>query len=315
MRRRSFLTAAGAAAAAGLALKLAREYDEAALRADVFVARAASYTEDLEQILRNGLKELGLGPAAFKGKTVLLKPNLVEPTRTDPQINTHPAVVRAAGEVFRRWQAREVIVAEGQGHSRDSQYVLDQSGLAPVLAESRLEFIDLNHDDVVAVPNALGCTRLRELMLPVTLSRADLVVSMPKMKTHHWAGVTLALKNLFGVMPGICYGWPKNVLHHAGIPESILDIAATVRPHLAIVDGIIGMEGDGPVMGTNLPAVDATCARLMSIDPWRVTYLADASGRLGPISEAHISQRGEDLAPLIQPFKILNHPSLAYLRS
>ena len=69
------------------------------------------------------------------------------------------------------------------------------------------------------------------------------------------------------------------------------------------------------VMGTNLPAVDATCTRLMGIDPWRVTYLAGASGRLGPIAEAHISQRGEDLAPLIQPFQILNHPSLAYLRS
>ena len=162
-------------------------------------------------------------------------------------------------------------------------------------------------------------------MLPVTLRRADLVVSMPKMKTHHWAGVTLALKNLFGVMPGICYGWPKNVLHHAGIPESILDIAATVRPHLAIVDGIIGMEGDGPimgtprasgvlVMGTNLPAVDATCARLMDIDPWRVAYLAGASGRLGPIAEAHITQRGEAIAPLVQRYQLLNHPSLAGLR-
>ena len=90
MRRRSFLTAAGAAAAAGLALKSAREYDEAALRADVFVAQAASYTEDLEQILRNGLRELGLGPAAFKGKTVLLKPNLVEPTRPIPRSTPTP---------------------------------------------------------------------------------------------------------------------------------------------------------------------------------------------------------------------------------
>ncbi len=325
MRRRSFLTAAGAATAAGLALKSAREYDEAALRADVFIARAASYTDDLEQVIRNGLRELGLGPAFCKGKSVLLKPNLVEPTRSDPQINTHPAVVRAAGEVFRRWQAREVIVAEGQGHCRDSQYVLDQSGLAPVLAESHLEFIDLNHDDVFSVPNFLGYTRLHELMLPVTLRRADLVVSMPKMKTHHWAGVTLSLKNLFGVMPGVCYGWPKNVLHHAGIPESILDIAAAVRPHLAIVDGIIGMEGDGPimgtpkasgvlVMGTSLPAVDATCARLMGIDPWRVAYLVNASGQLGPIARTHITQRGETLAPLIRPYQLLNNPSLAGLR-
>ena len=82
------------------------------------------------------------------------------------------------------------------------------------------------------------------------LKRADLVVSLPKLKTHHWAGVTLAMKNLFGVMPGVAYGWPKNVLHHAGIPGSILDINAAVKPALAIVDGIVGMEGDGPIMGT-----------------------------------------------------------------
>jgi hypothetical protein len=73
----------------------------------------------------------------------------------------------------------------------------------------------------------------------------DWIVSMAKMKTHHWAGVTLSMKNLFGVMPGSYYGWPKNVLHWAGINETILDIYATLRPHLTIVDGIIGMEGDG----------------------------------------------------------------------
>ena len=68
------------------------------------------------------------------------------------------------------------------------------------------------------------------------------------------------------------------------------------------------------VMGTNLPAVDATCARLMDIDPWRIAYLAGASGRLGPIAEAHITQRGEAIAPLVQRYQLLNHPSLAGLR-
>ncbi len=126
-------------------------------------------------------------------------------------------------------------------------------------------------------------------------------------------------------MPGIVYGWPKIVLHYAGIGPSILDIAAAVRPHLAIVDGIIGMEGDGPimgtprrsgvlVMGTNLPAVDATCARLMRIDPWRVGYLAAASGRLGPIAERNIAQRGETIADLAQPFQLVDQPWLASLR-
>jgi uncharacterized protein (DUF362 family) len=325
MKRRTFLTATGAVAASGLGLKMARDHNEAGLRADVVIARAGSYDEDLERVLRAGLLELGLGRTVVKGKSVLLKPNLVEPAHGQPQINTHPAVVRAAAEVFRRWQAREVLVAEGQGHCRDSHYVLDESGLGDVLSESRLEFVDLNHDDVVRVPNTLGCTRMTELMLPLTLRRADLIVSMPKMKTHHWAGVTLSLKNLFGVMPGICYGWPKNVLHHAGIPQSILDIAAAVRPHLAIVDGIIGMEGDGPimgsprtsgvlVMGTNLPAVDATCSRLMGINPWKISYLAAASGRLGPVAEAHIAQRGETLSHLVQRYELLDHPSLAGLR-
>ncbi|HKM54078.1 MAG TPA: DUF362 domain-containing protein [Isosphaeraceae bacterium] len=324
--RRTFLTGAGAAAASALALNAARSYDEAALRADVFIAQASSYEVDLEAVIRRGLEELGLGSSTIKGKVVLLKPNLVEPTRSEPQINTHPGLVRAAAEVFRRWQAREVLVAEGQGHCRDTLYVLDQSGLAPMLAAAKLPFVDLNHDDVYTATNTLGYTRLRELMLPLTLRRADVIVSMPKMKTHHWAGVTLSMKNLFGVLPGVCYGWPKNVLHHQGIHQSILDINATVRPHLAIVDGIIGMEGDGPimgtpkasgvvVMGTNLPAVDATCARLMAIDPSRVGYLAAASGRLGPISEIHITQRGEALAPLVQSYQLLDDPSLSGLRA
>src|SRR5206468_4002818 len=130
---------------------------------------------------------------------------------------------------------------------------------------------------------------------------------------------------LFGVMPGVAYGWPKNVLHHAGIPASILDINAAVKPSLAIVDGVVGMEGDGPIMGTpvasgvlvmgaNLAAVDATAARLMGVDPWRVPYLAVASGLLGPIAERHIRQRGEPIDRLARRFAILDHPSLAYLR-
>lgn len=316
MKRRSFLAGTGAALTAGLTLRTARELDEAGCRADVFIARASSYSANLDEIIRAGLSELGVGPAQVKGKSVLLKPNLVEPLRAAPHINTHPAVVRAVSEVFRSWLAREVIVAEGQGHCRDSDYVLCQSGLGEVLDESGLEFIDLNHDDLVAVPNALGLTAMRSLVLPATLRRADLIVSIAKMKTHHWAGVTLSLKNLFGVMPGVYYGWPKNVLHHMGIPESILDIASTVRPHLAIVDGIVGMEGDGPIMGTpknsgvlvmgrNLPAVDATCARIMGVDPHRIAYLAGASGRLGPIAESHIVQRGETLASHIDPYQEL----------
>jgi uncharacterized protein (DUF362 family) len=324
--RRAFLAGAGLLTLGTASALAIRRGDEGGWRADVFVARAESYDSDLAAIIRGGLGELGLGPGWTRGKSVLLKPNLVEPSKAAPHINTHPAVVWAVAEVFRGWGAREVFVAEGQGHCRDSGFVLEQSGLGPVLEEANLEFVDLNHDDVFTQRNRRGLTDLRKLYLPTSLKRADLVVSLPKMKTHHWAGVTLAMKNLFGMMPGVAYGWPKNVLHHAGIPASIIDINAAVRPGLAIVDGIVGMEGDGPimgdprtsgvlVMGTNLPSVDATAARLMKIDPDRVSYLAGASGRLGPIAEAHIRQRGERVETLVSPYTILDHPSLAYLRT
>src|SRR3990172_1121968 len=274
--RRTFLLGAGAALGCGLGAKLVWDHNEAFWQADVFIAKAASYDDRLAGIVRDGLAELGLDRAWAKGKSVLLKPNLVDPSRDAPHINTHPALVRAVAEVFRAWDAREVFVAEGPGHCRDTELVLEQSGLGPVLDEARIEFVDLNVDDVESTKNRVGLTNLKELWLPKTLRRADLVVSIPKMKTHHWAGVTLSMKNLFGVVPGICYGWPKNVLHRAGIPQSILDLTGTVRPHLAIVDGVVGMEGDGPlmgtprtagllVMGTNLPAGDATATRLMGI--------------------------------------------------
>ncbi|MGP0062639.1 MAG: DUF362 domain-containing protein [Isosphaeraceae bacterium] len=326
MRRRTFLTGVGGLAAAGMAGSLATDWHERGWRAPVVIAGAASYQGDLETTIRDGLTELGFGPARIRGKSILLKPNLVEPCVDAPQINTHPAVVRAAAEVFRGWGAGEVFIAEGPGHCRDAQLVLEQSGMESVLAESRLEFVDLNLDEVILIPNRYRWTSLPHLVLPATLTRADVIVSIPKMKTHHWAGVTLSMKNLFGVLPGIYYGWPKNVLHHAGIGRSILDITAAVRPHLAIVDGIIGMEGDGPimgtpkhagvlVMGTNLPAVDATATRLMGINPHRIEHLAGASGRLGPIVESHIEQRGETIAGRVQPFRLLDHPAFANLRA
>ncbi len=313
LTRRRFIQGTAAVLAVGVGGRIVWDFWNA--YTDVFVASVPSYDSSIESSIRRGLTELGIGRHGVRGKSVLLKPNLVEPSVTAPHINTHPDVVCAAAEVFRSLDASKVIVAEGQGHCRDTDWVLEQSGLDRKLKEARLPFVDLNVDDVFAIKNKLGRTSLNKLWLPQTLQRADLIVSMPKMKTHHWAGVTLSMKNLFGVMPGMCYGWPKNLLHKVGIAESILDIVAGVRPHLAIVDGIIGMEGDGPIMGSpkksgvlvigqNLPAVDATCARLMGIDPSDISYLYRASRLLGSISESFIRQLGEPLDPLVQNYRL-----------
>ena len=260
---------------------LGRRFYLPAWKEPVFIAQAKSYQDDLAGKLLSGFRELGVRPDEIAGKRILLKPNLVETSLGVSHINTHPLVVRGAVAAFLNLGAAQVLVAEGPGHNHDTLLVLEESGLAEVLWEDKIPFVDLNQDGVYTKINAGGFSRLKTLSFPAILKQIDWLVSLAKLKTHHWAGVTLSLKNLFGVMPGSIYGWPKNVLHQAGIQPCILDIAATLKPHFAIVDGIVGMEGDGPIMGTpkeagvlvmgrNLTAVDATCARIMGVDPFRV---------------------------------------------
>jgi uncharacterized protein (DUF362 family) len=286
--------------------------------AATFIGRVESYEADIASVILAGLRELGVMPHEIRGKRILLKPNLVEPHAGAGHINTHPLAVRGAVEAFLRFGAAEVLVAEGPGHCRDSLLMLEESGVGEVLREDKIAFVDLNYCSGYTVPNAGRFTDLTTLTFPDMLKRVDWIVSMPKMKTHHWAGVTLSMKNMFGVMPGSYYGWPKNLLHFKGIEKSILDINATLRPHFAIVDGIVGMEGDGPimgiprhagvlVMGRNLPAVDATCARVMGIDPKKVDYLSAASERLGPISESAIAQHGENVRSVRMNFTLLDY--------
>jgi len=151
---------------------------------------------------------------------------------------------------------------------------------------------------------------------------ADLVVSVPKLKTHHWAGATLALKNLFGVVPGGVYGWPKNVLHWAGIDECIADLHSLFPRTFAIVDGIVGMEGNGPIQGKpkaagvlvaggDAAAVDATCCRIMRIDPEKIRYLELVSEN-GQTRQENVAQIGEAIRSVETPFALL--PEFARVR-
>jgi len=283
----------------------------------VHVARAEDYDGNLAGVLQRQYEHFKL-KVPLSGKRVVLKPNLVEYHR-DKVINTDPRVIAAVIELCRRQGAAEVIVAEGPGHCRNVEYLVAASGLGDVLKHYRVPFVDLNHDEPVKLPNLGRLTRLDHLFLAKTVANADVLVSLPKLKTHHWAGATLSLKNLFGVLPGICYGWPKNELHWRGIENSIVDIALTRTPELAIVDGIVGMEGDGPlngtpkplgalVMGTDLVAVDATCCRLMRLAAEKIGYLVLAhSKRLGLLGEEQIQQLAEPIESLAQPFETVPH--------
>ena len=309
---------AGGAAAAGFACSRPDPWGAEAVRkpatSPVAVLPASDYDEArLTEVVRSGI---GMFELPVRDRRVVLKPNLVE---FDPAgvINTHPALVAATIEAFRLEGAAEVVVAEGAGHRRDNEYLLEASGLAAQLRDTGARFVDLNHDSVRRVSLNTRFTELGELYLPETVLDADLFVSMPKLKTHHWAGVTLSMKNLFGIVPSAIYGWPKNVLHWAGLEGSILDINSALDvPRFNIVDGILGMEGNGPIQGEarevgvllfgrDPVAVDATGARLMGIDPAKVGYLSAADAFLGNIGGDALEQRGEAVSRFRTDFRVL----------
>src|SRR5689334_10059724 len=184
-----------------------------ASKSPVAILKAPSYEADLPDLLTRGIQECGLD---VRGKRVLLKPNLVEFDR-NTVINTDPRVVAAAIQVFERLGAASVLVAEGPGHRRDTYGLADESGYERIIPDFHRRFVDLNRDDVQRIKGFFDGT---DFFCPITVLEADLIISMAKMKTHHWAGATLSMKNLFGLVPGSVYGWPKNHLHHFGITES-----------------------------------------------------------------------------------------------
>jgi uncharacterized protein (DUF362 family) len=307
------------AASAGTALLAGCSEERPIVPSTVSIVRAPVYDQRLYETVLRILQEHGLD---VRGRHVVLKPNLVE-FEPESSINTHPLLVHAAFEAFRAMGAACVRIAEGPGHRRSTLDLADAAGYFKIVPRFEDVFVDLNVDDVTRVRPARQISSLGALYLPNTALGADLLVSMPKMKTHHWVGATLAMKNLFGLVPGGIYGWPKNVLHWAGIHESIADLHAAFPRQFAIVDGIVGMEGNGPIQGTPKPvgvlvagrdpvAVDATCCRIMRIEPFKIEYLRLASGGQAHIMERNIRQTGESLSAVATPFELM--PEFRWIR-
>ena len=276
----------------------------------VSVLRQPDYNQALYGDLRRSLAEHRL---QVRGRRVLLKPNLVE-FDPDSPINTHPLLVHAALEAFRSFGA-EVSIGEGPGHRRNTLDMAEAAGYFETIPQFEDLFLDLNLQPVAEVPLAHPHSRLQSVYLAQAALHCDLLVSMPKMKTHHWVGATLSMKNLFGTVSGGVYGWPKNILHWSGIPECVADLYHALPHHFAIVDGIVGMQGNGPIQGTpkragvvvagsDLAAVDAACCQIMSIDPARIAYLRLAVGDV-PELLASIHHIGEPLETVRTSFDLL----------
>src|SRR5262249_5352283 len=223
-------------------------------------------------------------------------------------------------ESFLKLGAARVLIGDGPALDRDTQAILESVRLREFTGLLKFgpggDFCDLNIDDVERVQLETRASPLKELYLPKTVLGVDFFVSMPKLKTHHRAGVTLSMKNLFGIVPGSCYGWPKNVLHWAGIDRSILDINAAARPDFVIIDGILGMEGNGPIQGKfpqrgvllfgdDPVATDCTACRVMGLRPEKIDYLSRASTMLGHLEPSKIQQLGEPIASVRTPFSVV----------
>lgn len=279
----------------------------------VALAACSSYDADILAVLRGAWKNTTA--PNLNGARVLIKPNLVDYAGNIPCF-TDPRIVQAMIRLARELGARQVIVGEGTTFRRDPQAVLDATGFTEMLAREQVEFVDLNYDDLVPMPLKGGYTQLKRLFVAKSILDSDVLISMPKMKTHHWTNISVSVKNLFGIVPGIKYGWPKNTLHMQGIPAFLTELADSLPIRgVAVVDGIVGLQGDGPLfgsavhsgviaIGTDLVAVDATCARLMGFDPRQIDYLDFAAwAGVGSIDETKIDLVGEPIMRLRREYE------------
>ena len=249
----------------------------------VALGECPTYQDDVLGCLRQLWQQAEM--PEVRDKRILIKPNLVDTSENHPS-TTSPAVVGAAIDLLREFGVHEITVGDGPAFRRDAWPIARTCGLLDVLESRNVPFVDLNYDDPRPVPVKDGWLRRSPVLwLPRHVREADYIVSIPKLKTHHWATVSLSVKNLYGVVPGSRYGWPKNMLHMNNFIASILGVYQTVPKVLAVVDGIVGMEGDGPLFGDPVPhgllaigkdavAVDSICAQLMGFDLKDVQYLS-----------------------------------------
>lgn len=261
------------------------------------IVRRGTY-EDADQVIPELLEPF---PFDWAGARVLLKPNILRPSKPEEGITTHPAVVRALLNRLKELGAEVQVGDTGgvEGYGMNARC----AKVAGIIDAVGAHFVNLNNDPVeieVPIPG------VPKVAVSRTVLEADLVISIPRFKTHSLTILTGALKNCYGYVIG---GGKARIHAACPTPESlsraVVDVFQIRPPDLFIVDAVTGMEGNGPssthfrrldtlLAGDNAVAVDALMAVMMGLEPKRVPPTRIAAERgLGPLDLSEVEIDGE----------------------
>ena len=246
-----------------------------------------------------------------RGDIVIIKPNLLTTKSSETGATTDPRVCKAIANMVRELDAQPII-AESSIIGQDTEAVIKTTGYDK-LREEGYNVIDLKKKgtELVKIPIPEGKV-LKEVEIPKIIADSDTIISVPSMKTHDQAGVTLAAKNMKGILPDAY----KRKFHHVyGVFQSVADLLTVVKPVFSIVDGIIAMAGLGPafgdpiemdliIAGKNVVAVDAVTAKIMGFEPQECGCLREAAElKIGTINLDEIKVIGEPIAKVQHRFQ------------
>jgi uncharacterized protein (DUF362 family) len=280
---------------------------------------------------------LGGMAALTEGKQkIMLKPNLVTEYQN---ATTNPEVVRTVASLMQA-EGKEVLIGEGSACATGynligdvlyrtknetllddmQQFVFDTLGYTDLAESLGIPLVNLHTGEMVPVDVPNGFV-YDQLSLHRSLTEIDMLCSIPMMKTHTLAGVTLSMKNLIGVYPGAVYGSVRSLVHDEGVGQESSGAAAVtvdmVRANklgLVVIDGSMAMEGNGPslgdliqmdliIAGTNPLATDMVAASVMGFEPGEIpTFVWANMAGMSPWQLGQIEVRGQNIASVQRSF-------------
>ena len=237
-------------------------------------------------------------------RPILIKPNYINASHPSTGITTDSRVIEGVVKFLKKRGAKDIVIGEGSGFA-DTFEAFRVAGVDKMAEKWNVRLIDLNKDEFVEVcpPNPLSLKRVR---IAKTALESTLI-SVPKLKLHRFAEVTLSLKNMMGAIS------PKGLMHNR-LNKNIADLASVVKPSIAVIDGIIADEGhetsENPVemnlviAGTDPVAVDAVGAAVMGVSPKGVKHLCFAEKKgLGTCDLRKIEVLGQPIESVRRKFR------------